>query len=267
MRDPHPAQHGPDQAVQLDTARHLSCRNAISSCELEQMVAELRFHKALEAERIAYRALEVYERDVNDWTIAPDEAKEYSLLLNWLKWRRAMAEAKADRWASRLAHDRDLFRRGINSYWDWVRTKLSHEAARSEVALRRAQEDWAALELAARTGRGVHDPDRQSRLRAALRQAGVRYSEAMVACDNVPLDIIRAVHRSRLNLDRLTPRTYISLLIIAYKDAVASLGTERKQLACWKSRRPTPTISRWPCAGASRWTTSTAPFATSTIRS
>ena len=45
---------------------------------------------------IAHRALEVYERDAVRWAIPPDKAKEYTLLLDWLKRRGAMAKAKAD---------------------------------------------------------------------------------------------------------------------------------------------------------------------------
>ena len=44
------------------------------------------------------------------------------------------------------------------SYWDWVACQIDHDEARDEVALNRAQQDWVALELAARTGQGAFDP-------------------------------------------------------------------------------------------------------------
>ena len=62
-------QHGVvlDKKALLDAVQRLFRRGAINSPELKQAVAEYRFHKALEAERIAYRIMEVYERDAVDW--------------------------------------------------------------------------------------------------------------------------------------------------------------------------------------------------------
>ena len=80
----------------LDAARQLTRRGAIDPYVLEQATAEYRFHKTQEGERIAYRALEGYERDTSGGAIAPDTATAYTLLLDWLKRREAMAEAKVE---------------------------------------------------------------------------------------------------------------------------------------------------------------------------
>ena len=217
--------------VLLDRARRLARQNAISSpAELEQAVADVRYQEALEGAWTALRALDVYEHDVSSWAIPHDEAKEYTLLLDWLKQRGAMAKAKADFWAYRLVHDRELFRRNFLSYWDWVASQIDHNEARDEVALNRAQQDWVALELAARTGQGAYDPDGQFRLKIALRQASVQHYEAMAARDKSRLDMIRVMLRSRLSLRSLIPRSYIILLRMAYDDAIESLAAERRRL-------------------------------------
>ena len=214
-----------------DATRRQASRGAISRWELEQAAAELRFHEAQEAERAAYRNLEVYERDTRGGVIAPDDAKVYSLLRDWLKWRGAMAEAKAELRASRLAHDQELHRRNHIRYWDWVESRLEVDAARAEVALCRAQQDWAALGQAARIGPGAGDPQRHFRCKRALRQAGVRCSEARVARDDLLLGMIRVVLRSRLPLMSATPRSLVLLLQVAHDDALASLAAERRRLA------------------------------------
>jgi hypothetical protein len=214
-----------------DTSRRLVARGAVSQEEFEHALAELHFHEAQEAERIAYRDLEIHERDVESRAIAADEAKAYALLLGWLRWRGTMAEAKAGLRASRLARDQELHRRNHIRYWDWVESRLELDAARAEVALCRAQQDWVALGQAARTGPGAGDPQQQFRCKVALRQASVRCSEARIARDDLLLDILRVVLRSRLTLMSVTPRSLVLFLQVAHDDALASLAAERQRLA------------------------------------
>ena len=86
-----------------EAARRLAGQGPISPWELEQARAELRFHEAQDFERTAYRALDANERGIQDGSNPPDDAREYTLLVDWLRWRRAMAEAKAELRSSRLA--------------------------------------------------------------------------------------------------------------------------------------------------------------------
>jgi CHAT domain-containing protein/tetratricopeptide (TPR) repeat protein len=213
-----------------EAARRLAGQGPISPWELEQARAELRFHEAQDFERTAYRALDANERGIQDGSNPPDDAREYTLLVDWLRWRRAMAEAKAELRSSRLAHDQELRRRNQLGYWDWVESKLELDGARAEVALRHAQEDWAAVAQAAWTGPGAGEEKRRSTCKIALRQASIRCSEARVARDDLLLDTIRFGLRSRLALMSVTTRSLFLPLQLAHDDALASLAAERRRL-------------------------------------
>jgi CHAT domain-containing protein len=227
----------------LNATRRLANRNLVSQYDLELTAAQFRYEEAKEAERIAYRALEVYERDIDGWAIPPDESKEYTLLLDWLKARGAMYAVAADFRAFRLAVGRELYRRSAIPLWDWVESQLVHATARAEVDLNRAQQDWVALELAARAGQGAYDSEGQFRTKLAFRRVSVRLHEARAARDQRHLNIIRLWYRYRHQLGYLNPRVLIVLLKTVktvFDDAIEDLAAERRRLVEMERERADP---------------------------
>jgi CHAT domain-containing protein/tetratricopeptide (TPR) repeat protein len=220
-----------DKKRVLGAAVRLARQGAIDPGEMEQAVAEYRFHAAQESERKACRALEVDERDIQEGTRIPDDARTFGLLREWLQCREAMAEAKAGSRAVRLAHEEELYRRHGIGYWDVVEARLELEEARAEVALSRTQQEWSDQGQAAWTGAGACDPERRARCLAALRQAGVRCSEARIARDGLLLDMVRVALRSPRPLPSVTPPALVLLLKVARDDALASFAAERRRLA------------------------------------
>ena len=152
----------------LDTAHRLAGRDAVGPAELEHVTALVRYHEAMEAERIACRALMVQDRDARGWAIPADGEREYALVLDWTTRKRDMAQVKADWHVSRSAQDRKLFGCKAISRANWVISCRELHAARAEVALHEAECARVAWKLAAprglrgrRTRRIAPDPDRQ----------------------------------------------------------------------------------------------------------
>ena len=148
----------------LDSARQLARRSAISPAELEVAVAKVAFHEALEAERIACRALIAHDRDTYGWAIPFDGVKEYTLSLDWWQRSQDLAQVVAELCASWLAQDRKLFECKATSHLNWVQSCLAFDEARAKLASIQAEQARISWKLAALTDQAAIDPTELLRL-------------------------------------------------------------------------------------------------------
>lgn len=198
-------------------------RGLASRSELESVIADVRALEARDAEAAAFRALKVYERDVYNGTVARDEDKAYTLVLDVLKKQEGMAQAELDYQTYRLRQEEALVARGAGSRPELDVAGLDYEAARSHLALSQARQAQLAFERAQRKGAA---PAESAGLRTACLQARARYYEIGAGIAKTRLDIARDMQRHQ----RMTPSD-VDWYQRGFDEAERLLDIERKRLA------------------------------------
>src|SRR5262245_3339089 len=211
--------------AQFAGTQRLAQKGLVSRSDLERESASLRYEEAHEAESTAYRNLKVYERDVMGRTIAADEVKAYSLLLDWLKKQEAMTQVDLDYRDYTLKQTRALFQRKAVSRQEVDDAELAYNAAQASLALSKSRQARVVLELAARKGEKTYDASEYQKLKAAYLRARIQY-----------FDIVTTGAKSRLSIAQqrslrgLIPPNELAIFQKAVDDAEAARDAERKKL-------------------------------------
>ena len=220
---------------QVAISQRLSQRGVLSRGDLERETADLKYQEAREAEYLSYRALKVYERDVNGRAIPSDEVKAYSLLLDWVRKQGAIAQVDVDYRTSSLKQTHALFAKKAVSRQEMDDAELALNTAEATIALSRSREAQVTMEITARTGAKPYDPVEVRRLKGLYLNARVRYYEISLEGARRRLDIAK----ERVRKD-LIPETDLPIFEKALTDAEAALNGERNAVKTHDGEPPPP---------------------------
>jgi hypothetical protein len=200
-------------------------RGVVSPEERQQVIADLRYQEAKEAEVLAYRAIKIYERDVLSGQVAPDAAKSLDLLVDLIKAQEAMAQADLDFRALILDHNQQLLQRGTISRQERDTTQLDYDVGRHNVALCEARLALVALQRGQLGIPNERHPSEIRRLKLDYLRARIRYYE--IGADLAKLRFEMA--RDRLRINRISAEE-VKDYETSYRDATAAVEAERKRL-------------------------------------
>jgi len=211
--------------AQFAGTQRLAQKGLVSRSDLERESAGLHYEEAHEDEATAYRNLKVYERDVMGRTIAADEVKAYTLLLDWLKKQEAMTQVDLDFRDYTQKQTRALYQRKAVSRTELDDAELAYNAAQASLALSKSRQARVVLELAARKGEKSYDAAEFQKLKASYLKARIQYFE--IVSTGAKSRLLIAQQRSARGL---IPPNELSIFQKAVDDAEGALAAERKKL-------------------------------------
>ncbi len=211
--------------AELATTGRLVQRGVASRSDLERETVSVQYEEAREAETRAYRAIKVYERDVNGQVMAADEQKAYGLILDWIKAREAIGQVDVRHHEFVLRQTQALYQRKAVTRQELEDAELSHDMAVAGLALSQSRKAQVVMELAARKGESKYDPATYDRLHAACIEARVHYYE--LTAQNADRRLAIAQERARRGL---LSSCELPPLQQSADDARATLAGERRKL-------------------------------------
>ncbi len=211
--------------AQLAATQRLAQRKLASQADLAAETADCRFNEAREAETLAYRGLRAYERDVLGGVMPADDARAYELLLDWLKKQEAIAQIDLAFRDYTLRQTRTLYQKKVVSRQEFDDAGVNFLMAEAAVALSRARQAQALMEMVPRRDGVPVDEAEADRRKTEYLKASVRYREVVAEGTRTRLDI--AQERSR---NGLIPPSELAIFRKADDEAEANLASERKRL-------------------------------------
>ena len=234
--------------AQLQSSKRLAQKGLYSRADLERETADTKYQEALEAETIAYRAIKVYERDVSGQAAVSDEKKGFTLVLDWVRKRAAMAQIDLDFKTYLVKQSRALFSKSAISRQELDEAELGYNAALAGLELSRSRESQVLMELATRKGEAVYDDVAYHKLREDYLKSRLRYFEINLEGTKRRLTLAR--ERSKL---KLIPESELALIEQAYDDMAANVASEKKALEAHLADKPvSPPKSRGTTPPAKR---------------
>ena len=234
--------------AQLLASKRLSQKGLYSRSDLEREIADAKYQEALEAETISYRAIKAYERDVYGQAAVSDEKKGFSLVLDWVQKRAAMAQIDLDFKTYQVKQSRALHAKNAISRQELDEAELGYNASLAGLELSKSREAQVLMELATRNGETVYDAETYHKLRGDYLRSRLRYFETNLEGAKRRLGLARERNKIKLVAD-----SELVLIEKAYDDMAANVAAEKKNLETHlaekpvsppKSRRTTPPARR-----------------------
>ena len=219
--------------AQLQSSKRLAQKGLFSRADLEREIADAKYQEALEAETISYRAIKAYERDVSGQAAVSDEKKGFTLVLDWVRKRAAMAQIDLDFKTYQVKQSRALFAKNAISRQELDEAELGYNAALAGLELSRSREAQVLMELDTRNGEKVYDDEAYHKLREDYLRSRLRYFEINLEGAKRRLSLAR--ERSKL---KMISDSEVDLIQKAYDDMAANVDAEKKALEAHLAEKP-----------------------------